>query len=421
MPRSDLVFLPSVHEAPSCAPCLAQIWSFFPLYTKLSPHVWLRSGLSSLCTRGSCPMSDSDMVFVPSIHEALAPCLAQIWSFFPLYMRLLPHASLRSGLCSLYTRSSCPMSGSDLVFLPSVHEAPTPCLAQIWSFFPLYMRLLPNASHRFGLSSLCTRGSCPMSGSDLVFLPSVHEAPAPYLAQIWSLFPLYTKLLPHVWLRSGLSSLCTRGSCPMSGSDLVFVPSIHEALAPCLAQIWSFFPLYMRLLPNASHRSGLCSLYTRSSCPMSGSDLVFLPSVHEAPAPCLAQIWSFFPLYTRLLPHVWLRSGLSSLCTRGCYPMSGSDLVFLPSVYEVPAPCLAQIWSFFPLYTKLLPHVWLRSGLCSLYTRSSCPMSGSDLVFLPSVHEAPAPCLAQIWSLFPLYTKLLPHVWLRSGLSSLCT
>ena len=80
MPRSDLVFLPSVHEAPSCAPCLAQIWSFFPLYTRLVPHVWLRSGLSSLCTRGSCPMSGSDLVFLPSIHEALAPCLAQIWS-----------------------------------------------------------------------------------------------------------------------------------------------------------------------------------------------------------------------------------------------------------------------------------------------------------------------------------------------------
>ena len=125
------------------------------------------------------------------------------------------------------------MSGSDLVFVPSIHEALAPCLAQIWSFFPLYTRLLP------------------MSGSDLVFLPSVHEALAPYLAQIWSLFPLYTKLLPHVWLRSGLSSLCTRGSCPMSGSDLVFVPSIHEALAPYLAQIWSFFPLYMRLLPHA--------------------------------------------------------------------------------------------------------------------------------------------------------------------------
>ena len=80
-----------------------------------------------------------------------------------------------------------------------------------------------------------------MSRSDLVFLPSVHEAPAPCLAQIWSLFPLCTKLLPHIWLRSGLSSLCTRGSflCPISGSDLVFLPSVHEARAPYLAQIWS--------------------------------------------------------------------------------------------------------------------------------------------------------------------------------------
>ena len=260
-------------------------------------------------------MPRTDLVFLPSVHEAPAPCLAQIWSFFPLYTRLLPHIWLRSGLCSLYTRSSCPMSGSDLAFLPSVHEAPTQCLAQIWSLFPLYTKLLPHVWLRSGLSSLCTRGCYPMSGSDLVFLPSVHEAATPCLAQISSFFPLYTRFLPHVWLRSGLSSLCTRSSCPMSGSDLVFVPSIHEALAPCLAQIWSFFPLYTRLLPHVWLRSGLCSLYTRSSCPMSGSDLVFLPSVHEAPTQCLAQIWSLFPLYTKLLPHVWLRSGLSSLCT----------------------------------------------------------------------------------------------------------
>ena len=297
--ESDILFIWPLHP---CHINLLHLISYlFDLYTLVISTLWVWYLIYSTFTPLSYQPSESDILFIQPLH----PChinplnlISYLLNFYALAISILWVWYL---IYWTFTSLSYPPSESDILFIGSLHPCHAEPLSLISYLFDFYTLVISSLWVWYLIYWTFKPLSYPASESDILFIWPLRPCHIQPLSLISHLFDFYALVISTLWIWYLIYFTFPTLSYPPFESDILFILPLN--LLSChIPRLWVWYLIYFTFTPLSYRASESDILFIGPLRSCNSQPLSLISHLFDLKALVISTLWVWYLIYWTFTP-----------------------------------------------------------------------------------------------------------------------